>query len=115
MHKVKHPARTYFQAIRIEVNDELNNLQNFINTAVKHLNHDGRLAIISYHSLEDRIIKNTFNKLVTSNIPIEVPIANEKINYELINKHPIIPSDEELMNNHRSRSAKLRGIRYIGQ
>ena len=51
LHKVKHPARTYFQAIRIEVNDELNNLQNFINTAVKHLNHDGRLAIISYHSL----------------------------------------------------------------
>ena len=115
LNKVKHPARTYFQAIRIEVNDELNNLQNFINTAVKHLNHDGRLAIISYHSLEDRIIKNTFNKLVTSNIPIEVPITNEKINYELINKHPIIPSDEELMNNHRSRSAKLRGIRYIGQ
>ena len=113
IYKKKHPARIYFQALRIEVNDELNELEKFINAASQLLSFKGKMAIISYHSLEDRIIKNEFNRLTSTTIPVEVPIIDEKINYCLINKHPIIPSEQELAINNRARSAKLRGIMCV--
>jgi 16S rRNA (cytosine1402-N4)-methyltransferase len=68
------------------------------------------MAIITYHSLEDKNVKQSFNHLSTSSIPIDVPIIDESIEYELVNKHPIVPSDEEVKNNNRARSAKLRVI-----
>ena len=110
IHKKKHPARVYFQALRIEVNDELNVLSKFIESGCKLLSYQGRMAIITYHSLEDKIVKQSFNHLSTSSIPIEVPIIDESIEYELVNKHPIVPSDEEIEINNRARSAKLRVI-----
>ncbi len=110
IYKKKHPARIYFQALRIAVNDELNKLNKFIKLACELLSYGGRLAIISYHSLEDRIVKNTFNKLTTSLIPIEVPIIDQDIKYSLVNKHPIVPSEQEIISNNRARSAKLRVI-----
>lgn len=113
IYKAKHPAKIYFQAIRIAVNDELNNLTTFINKSTNLLNKDGILVIISYHSLEDRIIKQSFNKLTSPQIPKEIPIQNIPINYELINKHPIIPTEDEIKNNHRAHSAKLRAIRKV--
>ena len=64
-------------------------------------------------TVEDRIIKNEFNRLTSTTIPVEVPIIDEKINYCLINKHPIIPSEQELAINNRARSAKLRGIMCV--
>ena len=115
IHKKKHPARVYFQALRIEVNDELNALAKFIESGCKLLNYQGRIAIITYHSLEDKIVKQSFNHLSTSSIPIEVPIIDESIEYELVNKHPIVPSDEELKNNNRARSAKLRVIACVNK
>ena len=110
IYKKKHPARVYFQALRIAVNDELNKLAKFIKSACDSLSYHGRLAIISYHSLEDRIIKNEFNRLTTSFIPVEVPIIDQEVKYSLVNKHPIIPSKQEIIDNNRARSAKLRVI-----
>ncbi len=107
--KHKHPAKIYFQAIRIAVNDELNNLKTFINQASKLLSHQGVLAIISFHSLEDRIVKKAFLSLINDNFPIELPIQVKK-EFALLNKHPIIPSEKEVNSNYRAHSAKLRGI-----
>lgn len=111
-----HPARKTFQAIRIEVNDELNVLSSSLIDAVNLLKPKGRLCVITFHSLEDRIVKQTFKKLseVDSiykgmpNIPDEY-----KAKIRLINKKPILPSEEELMVNSRSRSAKLRIIERV--
>lgn len=111
--KHKHPARIYFQAIRMEVNNELNNLKKFLISALDLLNKKGILAVISYHSLEDRLIKNTFNEAIRTKIPLEVPILKDDINYELVNKHPIIATQSELETNFRARSAKLRAIKRI--
>lgn len=112
LNKHKHPARVIFQAIRIEVNNELNVLKYFLIQAINSLKPNGVLSVISYHSLEDRIVKQTFNSFITSALPIEIPIK-EQINYQLTNKKPILPSQNEINNNHRSRSAKLRGIRKV--
>jgi 16S rRNA (cytosine1402-N4)-methyltransferase len=109
--KKKHPATKYFQAVRIEVNNELNNLKTFLEKVVRVLKHKGILLIISFHSLEDRIVKQYFNKLTSSKIPKEVPIKNEIIDFQLLNKKPILPTEHEVDTNHRSRSAKLRGLR----
>lgn len=107
----KHPARKVFQAIRIEVNNELGILEHSIKNAFDLLNQNGRLVVITFHSLEDRIIKNVFKELSsddasTKHLPI-VP-KNLKAKARLINKKPIISSNEELDENNRSRSAKLR-------
>jgi 16S rRNA (cytosine1402-N4)-methyltransferase len=113
LYKHKHPATRYFQAIRIEVNNELNNLQLFLKDAINVLNKRGILLVISFHSLEDRIVKHYFRKLTISQVPKEVPIKDESINYQLITKKPITPSENEISQNNRSRSSKLRGLQRI--
>ncbi len=106
-----HPAKRTFQAIRIEVNNELGILKNTINDVVKNLSTGGRLSIITFHSLEDRIVKNEYKHLFSTCIcPRELPICmcDKKREVEIITRKPIIPSKEELEYNHRARSAKLR-------
>ncbi|MDR3257954.1 MAG: 16S rRNA (cytosine(1402)-N(4))-methyltransferase RsmH [Mycoplasmataceae bacterium] len=113
LYEKKHPARNYFQAIRIAVNDELSALRKLLTDAFDLLKLHGRIVAIAFHSLEDRIVKQTFNKHTTSQIPKEVPIINEVINYKLINKKPINATEQEININRRSRSAKLRIIEKI--
>ncbi len=106
-----HPAKRTFQAIRIEVNGELEILENTIKSICELLTTGGRLAIITFHSLEDRIVKKTFQKLEkTCTCPPDFPVCvcgNEPI-IKIVNKKPIIPSKKELEQNSRARSAKLR-------
>lgn len=100
-----------FQAIRIEVNHELDGLDNFIRDMVDKLSSGGRIAIISFHSLEDRIVKHTFRELATGcTCPKDFPICvcGKKPTIKIITNHPITASEEELKNNRRSSSAKLR-------
>jgi 16S rRNA (cytosine1402-N4)-methyltransferase len=106
-----HPATKTFQALRIEVNQELENLKKFIPQAVKVLNPSGRLAIISFHSLEDRIVKDIFRENARGCIcPPSFPqcICGNEPEILVITKKPIIPKDLEIKSNPRSRSAKLR-------
>jgi len=90
-----HPATRTFQALRIVVNDELNNLEKTLPQAINVLNRGGRLVVISFHSLEDRIVKNFYRGQTSKDLKI-------------LTKKPIRPSREEIIKNHRSRSAKLR-------
>lgn len=106
-----HPAKRTFQAIRIEVNNELKIIENTIVDAVAHLNKGGRVAIITFHSLEDRIVKNAYKKLAQGcTCPPEFPVCvcGGKPSVKIISKKPILPSDEEIESNPRARSAKLR-------
>jgi len=106
-----HPAKKSFQAIRIEVNKELEILKDAIVDATKLLNPGGRICIITFHSLEDRIVKDTFKELNQSCIcPPEIPVCvcNKKKELNIITRKPIEPSIEEINSNQRSRSAKLR-------
>ena len=112
----KHPERRIFQAIRIEVNKELKVLAEVLPDAIDMLNPGGRICVITFHSLEDRIVKQTFKKYSEINEMIKgLPeIPNEyKPKIKLINKKPILPSEEELKQNSRSASAKLRIIERI--
>lgn len=106
-----HPAKKTFQAIRIEVNRELEVLQNSITKMVHLLKPGGRLVIISFHSLEDRIVKEAFKELYNDCIcPPQIPQCrcDKKREIEIITRKPIKPTQEEVENNPRSRSAKLR-------
>jgi 16S rRNA (cytosine1402-N4)-methyltransferase len=106
-----HPAKRTFQAIRIEVNKELEILENTIKSAVDRLNPEGRICVITFHSLEDRIVKNTFSDLSKDCIcPPEFPqcICDHRQKLIIVTRKPILPSNEELNENHRARSAKLR-------
>ena len=106
-----HPARRTFQALRIEVNDELGSLERGIKGAVKVLGSEGRLAILSYHSLEDRIVKQTFRQMEEPcTCPREMPvcICGLKPVIKVITRKPELPSDAEIERNSRARSAKLR-------
>lgn len=112
-----HPAKRTFQAIRIEVNNELDILKDSIEDIVDCLNPEGRICIISFHSLEDRIVKKTFQKLENPcECPPEFPqcVCNKKPKIKIITKRPIIPTELELKNNPRARSAKLRVAQKIG-
>ena len=112
----KHPAKKIFQAIRIEVNKELDVLKSAITKAFDLLEKDGRLAIITFHSLEDRIVKNMFKDFCTGcKCPKELPICmcNEVARGKLVNKKPIISSEIELKENNRAHSAKLRVIQKL--
>ncbi|EOU1110237.1 TPA: 16S rRNA (cytosine(1402)-N(4))-methyltransferase RsmH [Clostridium perfringens] len=111
-----HPAKRTFQAIRIEVNKELEIISKTILDGVKKLNKGGRMAIITFHSLEDRIVKNTFKELANPcTCPSEFPVCvcNRKPEVKLISRKPIEASKEELEFNPRSRSAKLRIIEKL--
>ncbi len=106
-----HPAKRTFQAIRIEVNGELDAIEPTIRAAVSHMVPGGRCAFISFQSLEDRIIKETFKDLASGcECPKDFPVCvcGKKPKIEIITKKPILPSAEELAVNPRSRSAKLR-------
>ncbi|MFD3157436.1 16S rRNA (cytosine(1402)-N(4))-methyltransferase RsmH [Haloimpatiens sp. FM7330] len=106
-----HPAKRTFQAIRIEVNNELGILNKTIEDSVEHLNEKGRVVIITFHSLEDRIVKNKYRNLQNPcTCPKDFPICicGKIPKLKMINKKPIVASEEELEENPRSRSAKLR-------
>ena len=112
----KHPAKKTFQAIRIEVNRELEVLENAMSKATELLKVSGRLAIITFHSLEDRIVKNKFKDLATAcKCPKDIPICmcGGVKKFEIITKKPIIPIDDELKNNNRAHSSKLRILERI--
>ena len=102
-----HPAKRVFQAIRIEVNNELGILENAIKDFVSSIKSGGRLAIITFHSLEDRIVKKTCQDCTC---PKEFPVCvcGKKPEIKIISRKPILPSEEELEHNSRSKSAKLR-------
>jgi len=111
-----HPAKRVFQAIRIEVNGELKGLEQCIKDIVSKLRVGGRLAIITFHSLEDRIVKTVFNELNTDCIcdkRLPMCVCGKKREVNLINNKPILPSQEELEYNSRSKSAKLRIVEKI--
>lgn len=111
-----HPAKRSFQAIRIVVNSELDVIEPTIRDAVSMLNRGGRMAIITFHSLEDRIVKQTFALLASGcTCPKDFPICvcGNKPKVRIITKKPILPSKKELEENPRSRSAKLRVIEKI--
>lgn len=106
-----HPAKRTFQALRIEVNSELSMLRSGLEAAIRWLNPGGHLVVISYHSLEDRIVKDLFIKyLGRCSCPPDLPmcVCGEKPILETLTKRPILPSEAEIMNNPRARSAKLR-------
>ncbi len=107
----QHPAKRSFQAIRIAVNDELTAVDRMIRAAVPRLNPGGRLAVITFHSLEDRIVKTgmaEFAKGCTCPPDFPVCVCGKTPDLKLVNKKPILPSEQELTENPRSRSAKLR-------
>ena len=106
-----HPARRTFQAIRIETNRELVFLKDTLETIIDRLNEGGRIAVISFHSLEDRIVKETFrNEEDPCICPPEFPVCvcGRKSKGKVITRKPIVPSEKELVMNQRARSAKLR-------
>lgn len=111
-----HPAKRTFQAIRIEVNGELFGLAEAIKDIVFRLKKGGRLAIITFHSLEDRLVKNTFKDLETDCIcdkSLPICVCGKRQEIKLVNKKPIVASDEEIAYNPRSKSAKLRIVERI--
>ena len=106
-----HPAKKTFQAIRIELNHELDVLENSIDTIIDHLNEDGRICIITFHSLEDRIVKTRFKNCENPcTCPKEFPVCvcGNKSKGKVITRKPIVPSQEELEFNKRAKSSKLR-------
>lgn len=112
----KNPCKRTFQAIRIEVNNELGSLMNGLEGAFEALAPGGRLVVITFHSLEDRIVKNKFKEYITGCIcPPDFPVCvcGKQPRGRLINKKPITASDKELSENKRSHSAKLRIIEKI--
>src|SRR5260370_355626 len=111
-----HPATRTFQALRIAVNGELENLDRFLTEAVDYLEPEGRLAVISFHSLEDRIVKRTLLKLSgRCQCPPRLPrcICVTRKAVAILTRRPIAPNEEEIESNPRARSAKLRGAKKI--
>jgi 16S rRNA (cytosine1402-N4)-methyltransferase len=109
--KPGHPAKQVFQALRIEVNDELNVLKKGLIDCLEVLKPNGRLAVITFHSGEDRIVKTIFNKYSkVEGSRHDIPLLTKESEYKLINTKVIVPTQEELERNRRSQSAKLRII-----
>jgi len=116
LRKKGHPAKKTFQALRIAVNDELHVFEIALKDALDILKPNARIAVITFHSLEDRICKQLFKEVSTiPAIPKGIPYIPKELEpkFKLVNKKPIIASEEELLNNHRSHSAKLRIIERI--
>lgn len=113
--KKGHPAKQTFQALRMEVNKELPQLQQALDQGLARLKPKGRMAIITFHSLEDRLVKQAFaNVALPKKVNRRMPMApNETLNYRLINRKPIVASALELEENQRAHSAKLRGIERL--
>lgn len=114
--KGSHPAKRVFQAIRIEVNGELDPLKDALDDMFSCLKQGGRLSVITFHSLEDRIVKTKFKELCTGCIcPPDFPVCvcGQTPKGKLINRKPILPSDTECIENKRSKSAKLRVIEKL--
>ena len=117
LRKKGHPAKQTFQALRIEVNDELEALRKGLEDALDLLKEGGRCAVITFHSLEDRIVKNTFKDyssapFVEPKLPVKAE-QMEQASFQLINRKPIVAAEDELDENHRAHSARLRGIMRI--
>ena len=111
-----HPAKRVFKAIRIEVNGELDGLERCLKDIVSKLKPGGRFAVITFHSLEDRIVKTVFNELEKDCIcdkRLPICVCGKKKEVKLVNVKPIVASNQELENNSRSKSAKLRVIEKI--
>ena len=111
-----HPATKTFQALRIAVNGELEILERFVRDSVELLKKDGRLAIITFHSLEDRIVKQTFQKLAGKcDCPPRLPqcVCGASREIEILTRKPVTPDESELEENPRARSAKLRVCRKL--
>lgn len=114
--KYGHPAKRTFQAIRIEVNDELSSLGEAITVMARRLEKGGRMAVITFHSLEDRIVKTAFKELsLACTCPPDFPVCvcGKVQEVELVNKKPIVASEKELDENPRSQSAKLRIVEKL--
>ncbi len=115
LNKKGHPAKQTFQAIRIEVNHELDSLTTFLDRFENMLNPNGKVVIITFHSLEDRLVKRKFKDLTTvedDKRVFKLPSEIKEADFSLINRKAIIADEKELEENPRSKSAKLRGIRY---
>lgn len=113
-----HPAKRIFQAIRIAVNDELSAIERSLEDALSLLAIGGRISVISFHSLEDRIVKTLFKEYATvEQVPSKLPILPSQMQapYTLVLKKPLLPTDEEMEENSRSKSAKLRVIERVGE
>ncbi|MCH9267208.1 16S rRNA (cytosine(1402)-N(4))-methyltransferase RsmH [Pediococcus acidilactici] len=111
-----HPAKRVFQAIRIAVNDELGALEESLEQALDLLNDNGRISVITFQSLEDRLVKRMFKeKTEIGDLPAGLPVipADKKPHFKLVNRKPIVPSEDELKENRRAHSAKLRIIEKL--
>lgn len=109
-----HPAKRTFQALRIAVNDELGALEDSLTQALDLIDHNGRISVITFQSLEDRLVKQMFReKTSTPELPAGLPVlpGQFEAEYDALTRKPILPSAAEMSTNHRSESAKLRGIR----
>ena len=112
----QHPAKRTFQAIRIAVNDELSSVERMLQRAVPRLNRGGRLAVITFHSLEDRVVKTGlagFARGCTCPPDFPVCVCGKTPDIRLVNKKPILPSQREVEENPRARSAKLRAAEKL--
>lgn len=112
LRKKGHPAKQTFQALRMEVNKELPQLTSTLEQGLERLKPGGRMAVITFHSLEDRIVKQAFaRRAIPPKVNRRIPVAGEaKMDYRLVNRKPITASPEELEANLRAHSAKLRGV-----
>lgn len=113
-----HPAKRIFQALRIAVNDELGAFNDALHQAAKVVNEEGRIVVITFHSLEDRICKQAFRKWSTlQDVPRNLPIIpkDKEPPFKQITRKPIIPSSEEVKGNRRARSAKLRIVKKVSK
>jgi 16S rRNA (cytosine1402-N4)-methyltransferase len=114
--KKGHPAKKVFQAIRIEVNKEMQELEDGLAAGLDMLAPGGRMAVITFHSLEDRMVKEAFKKAaLPPKTDRRLPAVEEKRPYTLLTRKPIVPGNEELEDNPRAHSAKLRGIEKDGK
>lgn len=115
LRKKGHPAKQTFQALRMEVNQELPQLRSVLNQGLHRLNKGGRMAVITFHSLEDRIVKQAFAAVaLPKKVDRRLPAAgDETLEYRLTNRKPLSAGKEELESNNRAHSAKLRGVERI--